>query len=507
MSLLKAPDPVMSDQYAHPSDSQGTNGLPSEVLSRVFELYDVQPPVSLALVSRQWASIAFTTPSLWTDLRIVVPATPRGIGTPTCVEERNSNGQAFISWFTQVKEYGSILRTWLKRSHQMPLKIDIRMGRSRSDAGDEILNFEKAELALKPIFSCLTEVSGRVETLTGAARCPSPILNRIFKKDSYPALRKIRLNIEVERSEVDEGVNGNIENTSLCLIPSGVGTLLASPRLEVIDVQTLPLTGDLEAILPSWTHLTHLGTLIVSQVQLCLILLSCPSLAHGSFQLHQSFIPMLLDPTSKSVPMTLPQLRSLSLINFDIASLNTIFFPFRDLPLESLSIKNRRCTHTAPSDCSAKMYDLITRCGSTLKELVLDHICLDHQRLQVYLETLPNLTSLTLEYGPDTDDAGTVLRQHRLPTDLCFNQILAQMTPSLFDPSESSSEDVESAVTLTPQLTTLVLNVPGDSVHINPTLADNVRISRSMPHAEINQVAPLENLKIADRVLVPGRST
>ncbi|KAJ2912497.1 hypothetical protein MD484_g7917, partial [Candolleomyces efflorescens] len=484
------------------------NSLPSELLSRIFELYGAQPPVSLALVSRQWASITFTTPSLWTDLRIVVPATPRGILAPESVEEREFNDNALMSWATQVKEYSLILHTWLERSRDMPLNIEICMGRSLSEAGGELLSVTQAMNGLIPIFSCLAEVSDRVKTLAGAAKYPSPLFYSLMKKNFLLALRQITLDIEVQQSGHEEAANGNIDNTAVSGIDSLAGSPLDSPSLEVIDVQTMPLIMDLEANLPSWSNLTQLGTLIVIQSQLRNILSSCRSLVEGSFQLHDISPPLNTWVGYGTPPVSLPELRVLSLINFDTGTLNCVFSAFKDMPLENLFIKNRRCTHTEQWNCSAKMYDLIPDCGSTLRELMLDHICLDHQRLQVYLETLPVLTSLMLEYGPDTDDVGTVLRQHRLPTDLCFNEILAQLTPSLLDSTESSYEDDESAVTtLAPELTTLVLNVPDDRVYINQGLAENFRISRTSPHAEVNKVAPLEVFTIDEWVLVPESST
>ncbi|KAJ2911776.1 hypothetical protein MD484_g8636, partial [Candolleomyces efflorescens] len=378
-----------------------------------------------------------------------------------------------------------------------------------ANVGSPLLKMQEALSALRPIFTLLLDASDQLETLTTAVRLPSPLLNGpLLSKKKFPKICQININLEMGAIKDDQG---NLLSMGHISIQSCSGTLWDSPSLKVINVETMPIIADLDSILPSWANLTSLGTLMITQSQMRKILRLCRSLVHGSFQCHERDRPLYSRPQSRSQLVALPKLRSLTLINFDALSLNSVFRFFEDIALESLSIKNRLCTHTTQSNCTTKVYDIVSKSGSTLKELVLDHICLNPQRFQVYLEALPNLTSLTLEYGsnPSQDAA---MQRLIIPTDLSFNEILVRMTPSLYgDPTESAYEDIEKAVTLTPKLRTFVLNVPGDNLYeagrVNQAIAANVMISRTMPHAEVNKVAPLENFTIAGTALVPGPCT
>ncbi|KAJ2928396.1 hypothetical protein H1R20_g8690, partial [Candolleomyces eurysporus] len=448
--------------------------LPPELLSKIFEHYNVLPDKSspgiikstifLSLVCKTWRMVAESTPALWNHIVVSFPQAPE-LDEPQDREEYWDYCDDLQDWMRKLTRFGSFLKKSVARSGSLPLYV--YLGTKRREP-HHLLD-EDADRIFSNVFLPLLEVTDRWHGIFGNVDYNSATFSIFVSArhgDVFPELRRIELDIKMGSSKFNRRKASSWRGRS-------TGTIWHAPKLELIKCAHMPMFSRVLGILPAWSGLVELDSLLCTADQMALVLASCPLLAQATFR-----SPVLEDtPERESVLdghlYELASLKSLSLTNLSIMAVNRVFANFRFPALETLAIHNWRCDHRPQKRCNLGHYEIVIKCAESLKSLTLDHACITKDHLQLYIERLNrNLESLTLDYT----ELERVPWPHRYDSGLFDNEVLKQIIPTA-DRSEGGDANI-----VFPRLRNLECYLPenGDDLGVDEgTLCQFIEAAKS----------------------------
>ncbi|RXW18340.1 hypothetical protein EST38_g7504 [Candolleomyces aberdarensis] len=413
--------------------------LPPELLSKIFEHYNVLPDkysprinkstIFLSLVCKTWRMVSESTPALWNHIVVSFPQAPES-DEPQDREEYWDYCDDLQDWIKKLNRFGSFIKKSVARSGSLPLYV--YLGTKRREP-HHLLD-EDLERVFSDVFLPLIEVTDRWCGIFGNVDYKSATFSTFVSAqhgDVFPELRRIELDIKMGSSKFNRRKASSWRGRS-------TGTIWQAPKLELIKCAHMPVFDRVLSILPAWSGLTRLSSLLCTADQMALVLAFCPLLVQATFR-----SPVLEDtPERESVLddhlYEFASLRSLSLTNLSIMAVNRVFANFRFPALETLAIQNWKCDHRPEKRCNLRHYEIVVKCAESLKSLTLDHACITKEHLQLYIERLNrNLESLTLDYT----ELERVPWPHRYDSGLFDDEVMEQMIPTA-DRSEEGDANI-----------------------------------------------------------------
>ncbi|KAJ2912728.1 hypothetical protein MD484_g7684, partial [Candolleomyces efflorescens] len=429
--------------------------LPLEVLSMIFlecmDLPDTHHPrfdktiLTLGEVCKAWRMVAQSTAALWNHIVVSYPKAP-DLDKSENDKECRSDRRDLEEWMELQKSFGRFIQHCVDHSGTLPLHLYL------GTQEPAYLDAEKHGIfdeVLRPLLENTERwhrISGSVEYLSRTFRL------LLLATKPFPELRQIQVEVQAEdEAEMIEMESGSTRN---------IRGIFHAPKLEIIQGCILPHFYSILTVLPSWTRLTRLQSLSCTPHQAALVLAHCQDLAVATFFGYD----VSLDPQSEpsaDTSVTLDglyenrSLIELHLFNLEPKKLNPVLDRFHFPALQILGFCNMGCDHSAERSCNLEPYNIIRRCASTLKILMLERACITKDHLLQYLQHLnPTLEVLHINYQDFQ-----CLQQYRFG--LFDNEVLAQMTPTRrnIDGDNEHSQETE----ILPRLEELLCFFPNEN--------------------------------------------
>ncbi|KAJ2913180.1 hypothetical protein MD484_g7225, partial [Candolleomyces efflorescens] len=371
---------------------------------------NVWPPNIFMQVCRMWREVTAASGLFWD--RISLPFHKLDFGDAT-----------------KLSSFTTAVSMWLENSKQRKLKLYIYDWKT---SGSHRTSSSCQEKLLQKIWKLLRKNSARWHTMEGSIRYRSPLYKLVFGSDW----------------SIEEIENLNIENVSLELTGRyGRGSkaiestsLIRARSLHFLDLSKGVFVDKLCDFLDSWTSLTTLCGLQVTPYEVYYTLKKLPQLKKGVF-LCARFERRDHSPTSRvfdeakaleKAQSIESQLEEVEFVSFPSRLLNPVTARIRFPQLSSLTLKNRRCRHAGfGEDCYQQRYSIITDYGPKgLTSLHLDHVCMSGEDVPMYLESLVDVTHLTLSYSFPRANSGRYHYRNVIFDDQNFLQEITPQTPS-----------------------------------------------------------------------------
>ena len=372
--------------------------LPPDILHEIFwhclpchrnpVMISSDAPLLLTQICSSWRSIAFASPNIWSRLHIPLPDPGISIGYGVIRDEGVLNRRS--ERFAQLMQSRcAIVREWLSRSGTCPLSLSISYP-SYFSSGDRH--------QVEEMFDLLISFAHRWHEID--ISMPTTIYEAFQSTLSpklFPTLRVFKANLS-ELHHPDSTAN-----------PTPI-QLLGAPNLRRIGISARHITLNPTAhpTQPIWNNLTDIDFLSsIIDKNFIDLLRKCPNLVRGRFPILSSWPePSTTDMTQGQQPVSLPQLKSLSISDTGHTSIMAPNFKLIHAPSLTLlqyQWSNPERTpipgdHQFPLPVPAPVLHFLEN-SPPLEKLILEG-ALSRENFRECLRLTPKVTHLTINRAP-----------------------------------------------------------------------------------------------------------